>query len=58
MPQQQFTLMPDRTQQLSSIAAEDEPCVWCDIPVGYEVCFNGKDICIDCCVEAGNPCGH
>lgn len=58
MPAQPFTLMPGRKVQLSSHAAPDDPCVWCGIPVGDEACFNGKDICIDCCIEAGDPCGH
>lgn len=23
-----------------------------------EACFNSKNMCIDCCVAAGDPCGH
>ena len=30
------------------LALEDKPCVWCGHIMGYEVSFNGKDICLDC----------
>lgn len=33
-------------------------CAWCNTDMVDEVCFNSKDICIDCCVKAGDPCGH
>lgn len=38
-------------------------CVWhpADQPpadMSTEACFNGKNICVDCCVAAGDPCGH
>lgn len=33
-------------------------CIWCDQPMGDEICFNSKDICIDCCIKAGDPCQH
>lgn len=36
----------------------DDICVWCNKPWGDERCYNGKDICVDCCVAAGDPCGH
>lgn len=35
-----------------------KPCVWCCQPLGDETCPNGGDICVDCCVKAGDPCGH
>lgn len=33
------------------------PCAWCKRDVMDEMaCFNAKDICVDCCEEAG-MCG-
>lgn len=33
-------------------------CADCNEDMEYEVCFNSKDICVDCCVKAGDLCGH
>lgn len=36
-------------------------CAWCSVGpevMEHETCFNAKDICIDCCMDAGDPCGH
>lgn len=33
-------------------------CVWCFTPMEDEICFNSKNICISCCINAGDPCGH
>lgn len=37
---------------------DDDICNWCTAPMEDEICFNGKNICIPCCINAGNLCDH
>lgn len=47
----------EHRHEVVEVPEDEEPCAWCDTwNMDEEACFNAKDICTNCCDEAGGCC--